>query len=61
LSNVLPAMLISLIALSDLAEDGLMLALALAAGLIVLAVDVKLLHDVVQDITRRMAAGGSSS
>ena len=53
--------LISLIALSDLEEDGLMLALALAAGLIVFAVDVKLLHEVVQEITRRMAMDGSSS
>jgi hypothetical protein len=61
LSNILPAVLISLIALSDLEEDGLMLALALAAGLIVLAVDVKLLHEVVHEITRRMAMDGSSS
>jgi hypothetical protein len=61
LSNILPAVLISLIALSDLEEDGLMLALALAAGLIVFAVDVKLLHEVVQEITRRMAMDGSRS
>ena len=61
LSNILPAVLISLIALSELEEQGLMLALAAAAGLIVLAVDVKLLYDVVQDITRRMATYSSSS
>lgn len=45
LSNMLPAALIGLIALSCLEKDGLMLALALVAGLIVLAVDAKVLYE----------------
>ncbi len=60
LSNVLPAALISLIALSWLEADGLMLALALLAGLIVLAVDAKLLHDVVQEVVTRISAGAAA-
>jgi len=52
LSNMLPAALISLIALCYLEEDGLMLVLALVAGIIVLAVDAKVLFDVVQEMRR---------
>ncbi len=55
LSNMLPAAVISVIALSYLEGDGAMLALALAGGLIVLAVDAKVTYDVVQEIIRRIA------
>jgi hypothetical protein len=58
LGNILPAALISLIALSYMEHDGLMLALSLAAGLIVLALDAKLLHDVVQEVITRTEVGG---
>jgi hypothetical protein len=57
LSNMLPAAVISLIALCYLEEDGLMLVLALVAGIIVLGVDVKVLYDVVQDVMRRISTG----
>jgi hypothetical protein len=56
LSNIVPAAVISLIALSWLEADGLMLALALVAGLFVLAVDAKVLHDVVQEVMTRIPA-----
>ncbi len=52
LSNMLPAALISLIALSYLEEDGLMLVLALAIAVAVLAVDAKILHDVMQSVMK---------
>jgi hypothetical protein len=52
LSNMLPAALISLIALSYLEEDGLMLVLALVIAVTVLAVDVKILHDVMQSVMK---------
>jgi hypothetical protein len=55
LTNMLPAALISLIALSCLEEDGVMLALALLAALIVLAVDATLLYDVVRQVMRFQA------
>jgi hypothetical protein len=48
LSNVFPAIVIGLIALSCLEQDGLMLVLALLAGLIVLAVDAKVFYDLLQ-------------
>ncbi len=48
LSNVLPAALIGYIALAYLEADGAMLTVGLFAGLIVLAVDAKLLYDVAQ-------------
>ncbi len=48
LSNVLPAALIGFIALAYLEADGAMLTVGLFAGLIVLAVDAKLLYDVAQ-------------
>jgi len=50
LSNVLPAVLISFIALAYLEADGAMLAIGLLAGLIVLIVDAKILWDVVHSI-----------
>jgi hypothetical protein len=52
LSNMLPAALISLIALSYLEEDGLMLVMALVIAAAVLAVDVKILHDVMQSVMK---------
>jgi hypothetical protein len=57
LSNMLPAALISFIALSDLEEDGLMLTLALMAGMIVLAVDAKVLYDVVPELLKNISTG----
>lgn len=45
LSNVLPAGTIGLIAPSDLEQGGLMLALALVAGMIGLGLDAKVLYD----------------
>ena len=48
LSNVVPAIVIGMIALSCLEQDGLMLMLTLLAGLIVLVVDVKVFYDVLQ-------------
>jgi hypothetical protein len=52
LSNILPAALITLIALSSLEEDGLMLVLALVIAVGVLAVDTKVLHDVIQSVIK---------
>ena len=52
LSNMLPAALISLIALSYLEEDGLMLVLTLVIAVAVLAADVKILHDVMQSVMK---------
>lgn len=60
LSNMLPAALISLIALCYLEEDGLMLVLALVAALIVLAVDAKVLYDVTQQIMKRISMGAAA-
>ena len=57
LSNVLPAAMISFIALSDLEDDGLMLALALITGMIGLAVDAKVLYDVLHGLLRGIATG----
>jgi len=53
-SNVLPAALISFISLAYLEADGAMLTVGLLAGLIVLAVDVKILWDVAQEIVNRI-------
>jgi len=53
-SNVLPAALISFIALAYLEADGLMLTTGLLVGLIVLAVDARILFDVVQEIMNRI-------
>lgn len=52
-SNVLPAALISFIALAYLEADGLMLTISLVAGLIMLTVDIKILSDVAQEIVNR--------
>lgn len=57
LSNMLPAALISLIALCDLEEDGLMLALALVAGMIVLGVDARVLYDVIRGLLKSISIG----
>ncbi len=54
LSNVIPAALISLIALSDLEGDGLMLALALAAGLVLLVVDARVLYVLLENVIPRI-------
>jgi hypothetical protein len=59
LSNILPAALISLIALSYLEEDGLTLALAVAIALAVLAVDAKILYDLMQPVIK-ISIGASS-
>jgi len=58
LSNMLPAVVISLIALCWLEEDGLMLMLALLAGLIMIAVDAKVTYDVAREVIKRISAGG---
>jgi hypothetical protein len=57
LSNVLPAATISFIALSDLEDDGLMLALALMAGMIGLGVDAKVVYDVLHGLMLRISTG----
>ena len=57
LSNMVPAAVISFIALSDLEEDGLMLALALGTGIIVIGVDTKVLYDVVQGLLKSISGG----
>jgi hypothetical protein len=45
LSNVIPGVIIAMIALSCLEQDGLMLVLTLLAGLVVLVVDAKVFYD----------------
>jgi hypothetical protein len=60
-SNMLPAALIGFIALADLEEDGLMVALALAAGMVVLGVDVKILYDVAHDFITRISTAAPAS
>jgi hypothetical protein len=52
LSNMLPAALISLIALSYLEEDGLMLVLALVIAAAVLALDAKILQDAMRSVMK---------
>lgn len=52
LSNMLPAALISLIALSYLEEDGLMLVLALVIAVAVLALDAKILQDAMRSVMK---------
>jgi hypothetical protein len=52
LSNMLPAALISLIALSYLEEDGLMLVLALVIAAAVLALDAKMLQDAMRSVMK---------
>lgn len=53
-SNVLPAALIGFISLAYIEADGVMLTIGLLAGLIALAVDVKILWDVAQEIVNRI-------
>lgn len=53
-SNVLPAALISFISLAYLEADGVMLTIGLLAGLITLAVDVRILLDVAHGIVDRI-------
>jgi hypothetical protein len=50
-SNVVPALLIALISLVYLEEDGLMLSLAMVTGLIVLATDAAILWKLAQQIS----------
>ena len=52
LSNMLPAALISLIALSYLEEDGLMLVLALVIAVAVLALDAKIVQDAMRSLMK---------
>lgn len=54
LSNMLPAALISFIALAHLESDGVMLTIGLLAGLIVLAVDAKIIFDVAPGLVDRI-------
>jgi hypothetical protein len=46
LSNILPAILIALISLGYLEEDGVLLWISLLAALVVLAVDLRLVWDI---------------
>jgi hypothetical protein len=55
LSNMLPAALIGLIALAYLEHDGVMFALAVAAGLVVLVLEAKVFYDLAQEIVNRIA------
>jgi hypothetical protein len=55
-SNVFPAALISFISLAYLEADGVMLTIGLLAGLIMLAVDAKILFDVAQGIAHRIGS-----
>lgn len=48
LSNIVPALVIALIALAYLEEDGLLLSIALLAAVIVLAVEVALVWETVR-------------
>ena len=53
-SNVLPAALISFIALAYLEADGLMLTIGLLAGLIILAIDARILFDFAHEIANKI-------
>ncbi len=55
--NVPPALIVSLMGLSDLEEDGLMLTIGLAAGLALLALEFNVLHYVVQEVIARIPIG----
>jgi hypothetical protein len=46
LSNILPAILIALISLGYLEEDGVLLSISLLASVVVLAVDLRLVWDI---------------
>jgi hypothetical protein len=46
LSNILPAVLIALISLGYLEEDGVLLSISLLAAVVVLAVDLRLVLEV---------------
>jgi len=48
LSNILPAILIALISLGYLEEDGVLLWISLLAALVVLAVDLRLVWDILR-------------
>lgn len=56
-SNLLPAVLIIFISLAHLEADGLMLTIGLLAGLVLLAVDAKILFDFAQRIASRQVVG----
>ena len=53
-SNVPPAALISFIALAYLEADGLMLTIGLLAGLIILAIDARILFDFAHEIANKI-------
>ncbi len=52
LSNILPAILIALISLAYLEEDGVMLSIGLLAGIVVLAIDLGLVWEIVHGAKR---------
>ena len=59
LSNILPAVLIALISLGYLEEDGVLLSISLLAAVVVLAVDLVLIWDLLHG-AKRIGALGSS-
>jgi hypothetical protein len=59
LSNILPAVLIALISLGYLEEDGVLLSISLLAAVVVLAVDLMLIWDLLHG-AKRIGALGSS-
>jgi hypothetical protein len=50
LSNILPAILIALISLGYLEEDGVLLSISLLAAVVVLAVDLRLVWDILHGV-----------
>lgn len=52
LSNILPALLIALIALAYAEEDGLVLAISLLAGFVVIAIDLAMVWEIVHGAKR---------
>jgi hypothetical protein len=52
MSNIVPALVITLISLAYLEEDGLMLLIGLLIGFVVLAVDLSVLWEIVHGAKR---------
>jgi hypothetical protein len=52
LSNILPALLFSLIALAYAEEDGLVLSISLLAGFVVIAIDLAMVWEIVHGAKR---------
>jgi hypothetical protein len=52
LSNILPAVLIALISLGYLEEDGLLLSISLLAAIVVLAIDLGLVWNLLNGVKR---------